>query len=49
MLGNEINLFVAGGSQKNLGAALVLVLMAILTVGMGYYLYATARDARRAA
>jgi putrescine transport system permease protein len=47
MLGNEINLFVQGGSQKNLGASLVLVLMAILTVGMAYYLYATARDARR--
>ena len=40
MLGNEINLFVQGGSQKNLGASLVLVLMAILAVGMAYYLYA---------
>jgi ABC-type spermidine/putrescine transport system permease subunit I len=49
MLGNEINLFVQGGSEKNLGASLVIVLMAILTVGMGYYLYATARDARRMA
>ena len=46
MLGNEINLFVQGGSEKNLGASLVLVLMAILAVGMAYYLYATARDAR---
>ena len=27
MLGNEINLFVQGGTQKNLGASLVLVLM----------------------
>ncbi len=49
MLGNEINLFVQGGAQKNLGASLVLVLMAVLAVGMGYYLYATARDARRLA
>jgi ABC-type spermidine/putrescine transport system permease subunit I len=47
MLGNQINLFVQGGSEKNLGASLVIVLMAILTVGMAYYLYATARDARR--
>jgi spermidine/putrescine transport system permease protein len=49
MLGNEINLFVQGGSQKNLGASLVIVLMAILTVGMAYYLYQTARDAKRMA
>jgi spermidine/putrescine transport system permease protein len=47
MLGNEINLFVQGGPQKNLGASLVLVLMAILAVGMAYYVYQTARDARR--
>src|SRR6201996_2748872 len=49
MLGNEINLFVQGGPEKNLGAALVLVLMAILSVLMIYYVYATARDARRLA
>jgi len=49
MLGNEINLFVQGGPEKNLGAALVLVLMAILLVLMAYYVYATARDARRLA
>jgi spermidine/putrescine transport system permease protein len=47
MLGNEINLFVQGGPEKTLGASLVLVLMAILAVGMAYYLYATARDTRR--
>src|ERR1700744_4673626 len=47
MLGNEINLFVQGGSQKNLGAALVLVLMVIMAVGMGYYLIQTARDTKR--
>jgi spermidine/putrescine transport system permease protein len=49
MLGNEINLFVQGGPEKNLGAALVLVLMTILLVLMAYYVYATARDARRLA
>ncbi len=49
MLGNEVNLFVQGGPEKNLGAALVLVLMAILSVLMVYYVYATARDARRLA
>lgn len=47
MLGNEVNLFVQGGPEKNLGASLVLVLMAILAIGMAYYLYATARDTRR--
>jgi ABC-type spermidine/putrescine transport system permease subunit I len=47
MLGNEINLFVQGGPEKNLGAALVLVLMAILLVLMIYYVVQTARDARR--
>jgi putrescine transport system permease protein len=49
MLGNQINLFVQGGSQKNLGASLVLVLMALLAVGMAYYIYSTARDSRRLA
>ena len=47
MLGNEINLFVQGGPEKALGASLVLVLMAILAVGMAYYIVQTARDARR--
>jgi spermidine/putrescine transport system permease protein len=49
MLGNQINLFVQGGAEKNLGASLVIVLMAILAVGMAYYLYQTARDTRRLA
>ena len=48
MLGNEINLFVQGGPEKNLGASLVLVLMAILLVGDGLLRDTqTARDARR--
>ncbi len=49
MLGNEINLFVQGGSQKNLGASLVLVLMVIMAVGMAYYLIQTARDTKQLA
>jgi ABC-type spermidine/putrescine transport system permease subunit I len=49
MLGNEINLFVNGGSQVDLGAALVLVLMIILGIGMSYYLVQVMRDARRLA
>jgi ABC-type spermidine/putrescine transport system permease subunit I len=44
MLGNEVNLYVLGGPQKNLGASLVLVMMTILLVGMAYYVYATARQ-----
>lgn len=47
MLGNEINLFVQGGPEKNLGAALVLVLMALLSIAMIYYLIQTTRDAKR--
>lgn len=46
MLGNEINLFVQGGSQIDLGAALVIVLMVILALGMSYYVVQSARDAR---
>ena len=49
MLGNEINLFVQGGPQKNLGASLVIVLMVILSIGALYYVFQTARDARRLA
>jgi len=48
MLGNSVNLLVQGGSQKNLGAAMVLVLMTILAIGMLYYLWETNRQARRA-
>ena len=33
MLGNSVNLLVQGGPQKNLGAAMVLVLMTLLAVG----------------
>ena len=47
MLGNSVNLLVQGGPQKNLGAAMVLVLMALLAIGMLYYLWETARQTRR--
>lgn len=49
MFGNQINLFVQSGPQKNLGASLVIVLMTILAVGMAYYVISTMRDARRLA
>ena len=49
MLGNSVNLLVQGGSQKNLGAALVLVLMTILAIGMLYYLWETRRQERKLA
>jgi spermidine/putrescine transport system permease protein len=49
MLGNSVNLLVQGGSQKNLGAALVLVLMTILAVGMLYYLWEIKRQERKLA
>jgi putrescine transport system permease protein len=47
MLGNSVNLLIQGGPQKNLGAAMVIALMAILAVGMAYYLWETARQSRR--
>ncbi len=46
MLGNEINLFVQGGPEKNLGASLVVVTMAILLVPMAYYVLQRADRAR---
>jgi spermidine/putrescine transport system permease protein len=49
MLGNSVNLLVQGGPQKNLGAAMVLVLMTLLAVGMIYYLWEIARLERRRA
>ena len=46
LIGNQINLYVRGGPQVTLGAALVVVLMAFLLVLMAYYLISTARLAR---
>jgi spermidine/putrescine transport system permease protein len=48
MLGNQVDLYLQGGPQKNLGASLVVVMIAILLLGMAYYAYATARDSTRA-
>jgi putrescine transport system permease protein len=47
MIGNQINLYIRGGQQIPVGAALVVVLMAFLTLVLGYYLIATARAQRR--
>ncbi len=47
MIGNEINLYIRGGQQIPVGAALVVVLMLFLGVLMGYYLVVTARAQRR--
>jgi spermidine/putrescine transport system permease protein len=46
MIGNEIYLFVLQGSQRRVGAALVIVLMLILLVFMLYYLVSTTRSAK---
>ena len=47
MIGNQIFLYIRGGQQIPIGAALVVVLMLFLTVLMGYYLVSTARAHRR--
>ena len=47
MIGNQIFLYIRGGQQIPVGAALVVVLMLFLTVLMGYYLVSTARAHRR--
>jgi len=43
MIGNQINLFVQGGTQRTVGASLVIVLSLLLAVLMSYYLWATVR------
>jgi putrescine transport system permease protein len=47
LIGNQINLYIRGGQQEPVGAALVVILMLFLTVLMGYYLFATVRSQRR--
>jgi ABC-type spermidine/putrescine transport system permease subunit I len=47
LIGNQINLYIRGGQQVPVGAALVVMLMLFLTVLMAYYLYATVRSQRR--
>jgi ABC-type spermidine/putrescine transport system permease subunit I len=46
MIGNEITLFILQGSQRQIGAALVVILMLVLLVFMAYYLVSTTRAAR---
>jgi spermidine/putrescine transport system permease protein len=48
MIGNQIQLYLFQGPQKNEGAALVLVLSAVLLVGMAYYLRSVDRATRAA-
>jgi putrescine transport system permease protein len=47
LLGNQIDLYIRGGQQVPVGAALVVCLMLMLAVFMAYYLWATARAERR--
>ncbi len=46
MIGNQIEFFLFEGSQKNAGAALVLILSILLMAGMAYYLVQTDRATR---
>jgi spermidine/putrescine transport system permease protein len=47
MIGNQIFLYIRGGQQIPVGAALVVVLMLFLLVLMSYYVVSTARAHRR--
>ncbi len=47
LIGNQIQLYILGGQQIPVGAALVVVLMLFLAVLMAYYLVVTARTQRR--
>jgi spermidine/putrescine transport system permease protein len=48
MIGNQIELFLLQGPQKNLGASLVLLLSLVLMFFMAYYLVMTQRASREA-
>jgi spermidine/putrescine transport system permease protein len=48
MVGNQIELFLLEGPQKNTGAALVLLLSLVLMFFMFYYLILTQRASREA-
>jgi spermidine/putrescine transport system permease protein len=48
MIGNQIEFYLLGGTRKELGASLVLLLSALLLVLMAYYLVATQRAEREA-
>ncbi len=47
LVGNQIDLYIRGGQQVPVGAALVVCLMLLLAVLMAYYLWVTARAERR--
>jgi spermidine/putrescine transport system permease protein len=47
LIGNQINLYIRGGQQVPVGAALVVVLMLFLAVLLAYYVVATARAQKR--
>ena len=47
LIGNEINLYIRGGQQIPVGAALVVVLMLALSILLAYYVIQTARTQRR--
>ncbi|GIU96140.1 MAG: polyamine ABC transporter permease [Gaiellaceae bacterium] len=47
LIGNQISLYIRGGQQVPVGAALVVCLMAFLAVLMAYYLVVTVRAQRR--
>ena len=49
MIGNQIEYFLLQGSQKNIGAILVLLLSFVLLLFMAYYLVLTQRASREAA
>jgi spermidine/putrescine transport system permease protein len=49
MVGNQIELFLLQGPQKDLGASIVLLLSLVLLVFMAYYLVLTQRAAKEAA
>jgi ABC-type spermidine/putrescine transport system permease subunit I len=46
MLGNQIELYLLGGSRQDLGASLVLIMSAMLMVPMAYYLISSLRAER---
>ena len=48
MVGNQIEYFLRGSSQPQVGASLVLILMAFLVVLMAYYLVTIIRQQRAA-
>jgi len=47
LIGNQINLYIRGGQQIPVGAALVVVLMLMLAVLLAYYVIVTSRAQRR--